>query len=143
MKNLYLFLFFWSLFVHAQEEVPQQYFDNPVKIPLILSGNFGELRSNHFHSGLDIKTQQVQGIPVYAIADGYISRIKVSEYGYGKALYIQHENGYSSVYAHLKNYAGRIQDYVKENQYKRESYEIELFPDVSLLPIKKGDLIAY
>ncbi len=114
-----------------------------MQIPLVLSGNFGELRSNHFHSGLDIKTQQVEGIPVYAVADGYISRIKVSEFGYGKALYIQHENGYSSVYAHLKSYAGDIQAHVKENQYKRESYEVELYPDVSLLPVKKGELIAY
>ncbi|WP_435578670.1 peptidoglycan DD-metalloendopeptidase family protein [Gilvibacter sp.] len=124
-------------------EVPQDYFSNPMEIPLILSGSFGELRSNHFHSGLDIKTQQREGIPVYAPADGFVSRIKVAHYGYGKALYIKHTNGYSTVYAHLSNYAGDIQDYVKGQQYKKESYVIELFPEAEMLPVKKGDLIAY
>ena len=127
----------------AQHNLATDYFSNPLDINLILSGNFGELRSNHFHSGLDIKTNQREGLPVYASADGYVSRINVGTFGYGKALYILHPNGYTTVYAHLQKYAGKIQDYVKENQYKRESYEIELFPSADLLPVKKGDLIAY
>ena len=110
---------------------------------MILSGSFGELRSNHFHSGLDIKTQQREGMPVYAPADGYVSRIKVSHYGYGKALYILHPNGYTTVYGHLRSYAGEIEKHVKETQYAKESFEIELFPDKNLLAVKKGDLIAY
>ena len=125
------------------QEIPQDYFANPMEIPLILSGSFGELRSNHFHSGLDIKTQQREGIPIYAPADGFVSRIKVAHYGYGKALYIKHPNGYSTVYAHLSNYAGKIQQHVKYQQYKKESYVIELFPEADLLPVKKGELIAY
>ncbi len=127
----------------AQDNLPQDYFDSPLQIPIILSGSFGELRSNHFHSGLDIKTQQVEGIPIYAPADGYVSRIKVAHYGYGKALYINHPNGYSTVYAHLKEYAGDIEDFVKKTQYEKETFEVELFPEATQLTVKKGDLIGY
>jgi hypothetical protein len=141
-KILILFVFVIGQVV-GQNDIPQDYFSNPMKIPLILSGSYGELRSNHFHSGLDIKTQQREGIPIYAPADGYVHRIKVSHYGYGKALYITHPNGYRTVYAHLKNYAGPIQEYVKNKQYAKESFTIELFPDQNVLPVKKGDLIGY
>ena len=129
--------------LHAQKPIDSNYFSNPLEIPMILSGSFGELRSNHFHSGLDIKTQQKSGIPIYAPADGYVSRIKVAHYGYGKALYIKHPNGYSTVYAHLQKFETSIQDYVKQSQYKKEQYEIELFPKQNSLLVKKGDLIAY
>jgi len=143
MKHPFVLLLLISFLGHAQDEIPKDYFDDPMKIPLILSGSFGELRSNHFHSGLDIKTQQRTGIPIYAPADGYVERIKVSHFGYGKALYLMHPNGYSTVYAHLDRYAGPIQEYVKKRQYDRESYEIELFPDKEVLPVKKGELIAF
>lgn len=143
MKHLLVFLSLCTSLVYSQKEYPQDYFDNPLNIPLILSGNFGELRSNHFHSGLDIKTQQRTGLPVYAAADGYVERINVSHYGYGKALYIKHPNGYSTVYAHLENYAGAIQDFVKSKQYEKEAYVVEMFPDANQLAVKKGDLIAY
>ncbi len=143
MKKLLLFLCLYSPLLVSQEVVPDDYFGKPLDIPMLLSGSFGELRSNHFHSGLDIKTQQKEGFPVYAPADGFVKRIKVSHFGYGKALYIQHPNGYNTVYAHLQSYAGSIQNYVKEQQYKKESYEIELFPESSVLPVKKGDIIAY
>lgn len=141
-RTLMLFLFCVQI-IFAQKEIPTDYFDNPLKIPLELSGTFGELRSNHFHAGLDIRTQQREGIPVYAPADGYVNRIKVSHFGYGKALYIQHPNGYSTVYAHLREYAGAIQDYVKKEQYKKQSYEVEMFPGAGELQVKKGDLIGY
>lgn len=132
-----------SLICCSGQNIPTDYFSNPMEIPLILSGSFGELRSNHFHSGLDIKTQQREGIPIYAPADGYVNRIKVAHFGYGKALYVKHPNGYSTVYAHLSNYAGAIQDYVKAKQYAKESFEIELFPSQEELQVKKGDLIGY
>ena len=143
MRKLILALFLMGVAANGQNEIPKGYFNNPIEIPLILSGSFGELRSNHFHSGLDIKTQQKEGIPVYAPADGYVKRIKVAHYGYGKALYIMHPNGYTTVYAHLQNYAGGIQDYVKKKQYEKETFELELFPDATLLKVQKGDLIAY
>src|SRR5690554_2580189 len=143
MRKIYiLFLFIGTLSI-AQSDIPLDYFANPLDINLILSGSFGELRSNHFHSGLDIKTQQRVGKPVFASADGFVSRINVQHFGYGKALYLQHPNGYTTVYAHLHRFAGEIQDYIKDNQYKKETYEIELFPDKTLLPVKKGELIGY
>jgi hypothetical protein len=144
-KLLFVSTFLLVLFVQgwSQNNIPDDYFSNPLDIPLVLAGNFGELRSNHFHSGIDIKTKKREGIPIYAPADGYVKRIKVSLWGYGKALYIQHPNGYTTVYAHLKDYAGKIQDYVKSNQYKKETFTLELFPDKSELPVKKGDLIGY
>jgi len=142
--NLLRILLVISVFqLQAQKTIDPNYFSNPLDIPMVLSGSFGELRSNHFHSGLDIKTQQRSGVPIYAPADGYVSRIKVGHYGYGKALYIKHPNGYSTVYAHLQKFETTIQDFVKKSQYKKERYEIELFPKESSLLVKKGDLIAY
>ena len=107
-------VFFFTFFsLTGQKQYPQDVFRPPLDIPLILSGTFGELRSNHFHGGIDIKTQQRQGLPVFAIADGTVTRIKVSIYGYGKALYVAHPNGFTSVYAHLQKYGPKIQEYIK------------------------------
>ncbi len=141
-KFLLLPLFFGAL-TYGQNDIPTDYFSNPLDINMILSGNFGEMRANHFHSGLDLKTEQKEGLPVYAPADGYVSRIQVQHYGYGKALYVLHPNGYTTVYGHLKSYAGEVEKYVKDTQYKKETFEVELFPDKTLLPVKKGDIIAY
>lgn len=143
MKNILLLFLFFSGTINSQNNIPNNYFDNPIDIPLILSGNFGELRNDHFHSGLDIKTQQREGIPVYAPADGYVKRIKISHYGYGKALYILHPNGYTTVYAHLQKYSGAIQEFVKKTQYEKETFTLELFPDEDQLLVKKGELIAF
>ncbi|HLT50568.1 MAG TPA: M23 family metallopeptidase [Arenibacter sp.] len=129
--------------VFAQGKYPTDAFRPPLDIPIILSGTFGELRSNHFHSGIDIKTQQRQGIPVFSIGDGTVSRIKVSHWGYGKALYIAHPNGYTSVYAHLQKFSPEIEAYVKKVQYRKRTYEVEIFPDISEVPVQKGTLIAY
>lgn len=140
--TLGLSLLLFINFTMAQTQVPQDYFKEPMEIPLILSGTFAELRSNHFHGGLDIKTQQRQGIPIIAAAEGYISRINVSPYGYGKALYIQHPNGYTTVYGHLRDFSPKIQEYVKKIQYRRESYQIEVYPESDELPVTQGEHIA-
>lgn len=132
-----------SVLVFSQKNYPKDYFRSPLDIPLNLSGNFGELRTNHFHAGIDIKTQQQEGLKVYAVADGYISRIKVSPFGYGYALYITHPNGYTTVYGHLKKYGDKIDAYVKQEQYKIESFSLDVFPDSTLLPVKKGEFIAW
>lgn len=138
-----LFIFLLSGWIStAQENYPKDYFTSPLEIPLVLSGTFGELRSNHFHGGLDIKTQQRQGLNVLASADGYVSRINVAHWGYGKALYVTHPNGFTTVYGHLKNFSPEIEKYVKENQYQKESFEIQLYPKVNLLKVKKGETIA-
>jgi len=122
---------------------PQDYFSAPIDINLILSGSFAELRTNHFHSGLDIKTQGKEGFQTYASAAGYVSRIKISRYGYGKALYIKHPNGYTTVYAHLKKFSAEIEAYVKKRQYQKETFEIELFPKAGTLKVLDKQLIAY
>lgn len=129
--------------VTAQEKYPQDAFRSPLDIPLILAGTFGELRSNHFHGGIDIKTQQRQGLPVYAIGDGSVTRIKISHWGYGKALYVAHPNGYTSVYAHLKKFSPEIEAYIKKVQYKKQSYQVEVFPDYGEVKVEKGQVIAY
>lgn len=143
MKFILSLFLLVTLFTNAQNNYPQDYFGNPLEIPVILAGTFAELRSNHFHSGLDIKTQQRTGLRVLASADGFVSRIKVSHFGYGKALYISHPNGYTTVYAHLQNFAPNIEAYVKKLQYEKESYEIEVFPTPDVLPVTKESLIAY
>lgn len=139
---LYFFLAF-TLYTNAQTNYPQDYFGSPLEIPLILSGNFGELRTNHFHSGLDIKTQQREGLKTLACADGFVSRIKLAHFGYGKALYITHPNGYTTVYGHLQSFSPEIEAFIKKQQYEKESYEIELFPTAETLPVTKGSLVAY
>jgi hypothetical protein len=133
---------FQSLSLEAQT-AKQFDFDDPLKEQLRLSGNFGELRGSHFHAGLDLKTNLTIGKPVYAAADGYVSRLKVAHFGYGKALYLTHEGGYGSVYAHLDRFAEDIQNYIKNTQYKKERFQVELFPSKDKFVVKKGDLIGY
>jgi hypothetical protein len=118
-------------------------FISPVKIPISLSATFGELRIDHFHSGLDIRTQGVTGKEVVASASGYIYRISVSPGGFGKALYIKHPSGYSTVYGHLEKFTPEIDKYVKARQYEKKSFLITLFPAKDKFPVKQGELIAY
>ena len=143
MKVFKILCFLWSVYLSAQTPYPQDYFRSPLDIQLVLSGTFAELRSNHFHSGLDIKTNGKQGLKVYAAAQGYVSRIKISRFGYGKALYITHPNGYTTVYAHLQKFSPEIENYIKKQQYLKEQFEIELFPKLNALKIDSDALIAY
>ena len=144
MKKIILILLFASFTSSAQNKYPTNYFRSPLDISLHLSGTFGELRNNHFHAGVDIKTKRKTGFPVYATADGYVSRIKVAIWGYGKAIYISHPNGYTSVYAHLSKFGDGIQEYVKNIQYQKESYETgNIYPLENEIMIKKGQVIAY
>lgn len=139
----YSFLLFLISFFSFGQEYPKDYFISPLDIPLDVSGAFGELRSNHFHAGLDLKTKGVEGLPVYATAEGYVSRIKISTWGYGKAIYITHPNGYTSVYGHLQSANGKIEETIRKKQYDEKSFEVELFLKQSELPVKKGDVIAF
>ena len=141
MKSSLLALLFCN-FIFAQAQYPKDYFRPPLDIPMQLSGNFGELRPNHFHAGFDLKTNQREGLNVYAIADGYVSRMKISTFGNGKCIYITHPNGYTSVYGHLQSTLGSIIDYEKTEHYKQKAYEIEVFPKPGELPVAKGQLIA-
>jgi len=135
-------LFLLSNFAESQNKYPQYYFRSPIDFPIKLSGTFGELRTDHFHSGIDIKTNGKQGKFIYAIADGYVSRIKISESGFGKAIYIAHPNGYVSVYAHLKKYNKKIEKFVRAKQYERELFAIQIFPKKNKFPVTKGEIIA-
>ena len=144
MQNTLKIIILFSIqFSVAQNPYPQDYFRSPLDVTLVLAGTFAELRSNHFHSGLDIKTQQREGLNVYAAAEGYVSRIKISHYGYGKALYITHPNGYTTVYAHLKKFSPTIEAYIKALQYEKETFEIEMFPDRETLPIKSDEIVGF
>ena len=118
-------------------------FISPVRIPLLLSANFGELRIDHFHSGIDIKTQGVTGKEVVSSSGGYIYRISVAPGGFGKALYIKHPAGYSTVYGHLDKFSPEIEEFVKERQYERKSYTITLYPPKEKFQVKQGELIAF
>jgi len=143
MRLHLLFFFLFCISLNAQNNYPQDYFGNPLDVTLVLSGTFAELRANHFHSGMDIKTQQRVGLKVLAAADGFVSRIKVSHFGYGKALYITHPNGYTTVYAHLSKFSPDIEALVKKQQYDNESYEVEFFPSIQDVLVEKGEIIAY
>ncbi len=123
-------------------QAQDDYYIFPIDAPPLLSANFGELRSNHFHSGIDIKTGGVEGAAVYAAADGYISRIGIKPSGYGRVLYITHPNGTTTVYAHLREFMPEVEQYVKEQRYKLRQHTPDLWPAASMFPVRKGEVIA-
>lgn len=140
LSSLFLFLSFTGF--AQQNKYPQDYFRSPVEGRIYLSGTFGELRSNHFHAGIDIKTGGEIGKNIYAVADGYISRIKISPFGYGHAVYIAHPNGYTSVYGHLHQLLGAHGAYVEQQQYKKQKFAVDLYFKAGQFEVKKGDVIA-
>ncbi|HWV72591.1 MAG TPA: M23 family metallopeptidase [Pseudosphingobacterium sp.] len=125
------------------KQYPLNYFTPPLSIPPQASGSFGELRTNHFHSGTDYRTNQREGYPVYASADGYISRARVQIGGGGNALYINHPNGYTSVYMHLQRFNDKIISFVKNKQYAEKHFSVDFPLAANLIPVKKGEIIAY
>jgi hypothetical protein len=129
--------------IFTTKTYPKDYFSNPLNIPINLAGNLGELRPNHYHMGLDIKTQQRENLPVHAAADGYVSRIKIEPAGFGRAIYINHPNGYTTVYCHLNDFNPQIEAWVKQQQYNLESWKVFLDVPANLFVVKKGDFIAY
>lgn len=132
--------------VQEEKTIPVDYksldFIKPIDLPFKLSGNFGEIRSNHFHSGLDIKTNGEIGYPIYSIADGYVWRVRVSPYGYGKVIYVAHPNGFTSIYAHLNEFSGDLAKYVKKEQYNQKSFAVDLYPPAGHIVVKQGQVIA-
>lgn len=143
LKKLpFLFFFFiFSGYCEAQT-YPQNYFRHPLDIPMQLVANFGEIRANHWHMGLDIRTQHKVNLPVYAAADGFVSRIVVEPSGFGQAIYIDHPNGYTTLYAHLNAFFPALADYVKKQQYGKQSWNIDISIPPNLFPVKKGSFIA-
>jgi hypothetical protein len=122
---------------------PVGYFRNPLDIPIKLAANFGELRANHYHMGLDIRTQQKENLPVKAAADGYIAKVVIEPAGFGQAIYIRHPNGYTTLYAHLNKFFPALAAYVSSWQYRTESWQASVNIPAGLFPVKKGELIAY
>ncbi|HEY1039078.1 MAG TPA: M23 family metallopeptidase, partial [Bacteroidia bacterium] len=134
---IFSFLFVFSLISPAQTDF---------RLPLdkiVVTGNFCEIRPNHFHAGLDLRTDASKNLPIYSIADGYVSRIKISTYGYGHVIYITHEGGYVSVYAHQHHFSDKLEKHMRKKQKEEETFELELFPGKDELPIKKGEIIGY
>ena len=135
--------FFWISYLLCAQQNDLEQYSLPIDIPIFLSGTFGELRSSNIHAGIDIKTQGREGFPLKAVSDGYVSRIKVSTSGYGKAIYINHPDGKTSVYAHLKKFSAPIVYQVRKKQYKTQSYEVELFFEPTELPVSKNEIIGF
>ncbi|MDQ5928289.1 MAG: hypothetical protein QG594_63 [Bacteroidota bacterium] len=140
--NYFSFLLLFTTLIFGQVNHPKDYFGLPLDIPMSLSGNFGELRPNHFHAGFDLKTAGREGLEIHAVGDGFVSRIKVSPFGNGTAIYIDHPNGYTTVYCHLQKFVGEIAEKVKKAQYEKNSFEVELFFKPGELLVKKAQTIA-
>ncbi len=129
--------------VFAQQNHSDTTFSPPVDIPIYLAGDFGELRADHFHAGIDIKTEGVIGQKVFAAGKGYISRIKIQSGGYGHSLYINHPNGYTTVYGHLSAYIPEIEKFIKDIQYQRKSFEVDVYLPPDKFPVSRHQLVAY
>src|SRR5829696_670525 len=142
MKIQALIFFLAAALAGSAQNYPQNYFRNPLGIPMQLVANFGELRTNHWHMGLDIRTQQRENLPVYAAADGYVSRIVVEPGGFGQAIYIAHPNGFTTLYAHMNAFYPALQQRVKDEQYRKESWKINLSFSPDQFPLDKADYIG-
>lgn len=153
MKKITVLLLFFLIFLFSFAPVisqnlsasnyPQGYFRNPLNIPIQLAANFGELRNNHFHMGFDIRTNRRENLPVYAAAEGYVSRVKIEKSGFGRAIYINHPNGYTTLYAHLNNFFDPLQAYVKDKQYADQQWEQQIEFEPNRFRVSKGQQIAF
>ncbi len=144
---LFFYFNFLFFFVNAQlfrvKNYPKGYFIYPIEAKIALAANFGELRPNHYHMGLDCRTDQVQNKHVKAAADGYIAHVRIEPAGFGRAIYINHPNGLTTVYGHLNDFYPALEKYVKEQQYKLESWQVFLNIPPGMFPVKQGQFIAY
>jgi hypothetical protein len=129
--------------IHQTPDYPKGHFRNPLAVSMDLSGNFGELRANHYHMGLDLKTLKRENLPVYAAAAGYVARVKIEPGGFGRAIYINHPNGYTTLYAHLNDFAPELEAYVKREQYRLEQWRVFIDIPADMFPVDKGQFIAY
>jgi hypothetical protein len=143
MKLLLVLLIFIYGEVFAQPKGVPEYFSYPLSIDPRLNANFGEMRPNHFHMGLDLSTESRENLPVYAPADGFISRMKIETGGFGRAIYMDHPNGTTTLYAHMNRFIPAAENYLEDQQYVQETWKIDLKVPAGLLPVKKGQLIGY
>jgi len=143
-------LLFFCIYSHVfaqsiiqSRQYPKNYFRYPLDLPPVTAGSFGELRPNHFHSGLDFKTNQTTGYPVHAANDGYVSRLRVLFGGFGNAIYITHPNGYTTVYGHIERFSPAMEKVVREAQYKQQSFEVDLKLEPQQITVCKDEVIAW
>ena len=127
----------------SRPQYQKDYYVWPVDGIKAIVANFGELRSNHYHMGLDCRTEQKENLPILAAADGYIAKVKIEPWGFGRAIYIHHPNGHTSLYAHLNDFYPELENYIKEQQYKQKSWALFLDLPANRFPVKKGQFIAY
>jgi len=142
LSVLFFLNFLFSISLVSQQAYNSYDFRSPLGIPLLLSGNFAELRSNHFHTGIDVKTNGSSGYRIYAVDSGYVSRINISHWGYGKAIYIDHPNGFTSVYGHLSKFSEKIEALIKTAQYKQQSEVVTIYLDSLDMVVSKGEVVA-
>lgn len=147
-KSVLLFagLFFYNVSqgqFFTKKNYPQGYFQWPIGAQVALAANFGELRSNHFHMGLDCKSDRAENKPIYAAATGYVAKVKIEPWGFGRAIYINHPNGFTTLYAHLNDFYPALEKYVTEQQYKLQKWQVYLDIPSHLFPVTKGQFIAY
>ena len=142
--GLFLYSFLVGLSLSAQTMLDTMYFDSPIKHDVVLAGSFGELRTSHFHAGLDIKPSKfnISGDSLFVAAPGYISRIKIQTGGYGRVLYVDHPNGYTSVYAHMMEFKDSIEQYIQKMQLASQSYEIDIYPQKGKISLPRGAFIG-
>lgn len=144
---LFFLLLFFCFYTQGQDfpkkNYPKGYFIYPVDARIGIAANFGELRPNHYHMGLDCRTNQVQNRPVKAAADGYVAHVRIEPFGFGRAIYINHPNGLTTLYGHLNNFYPALEKYVKEQQYKLQSWQVFLDIPAGMFPVKQGQFIAY
>ncbi|RZK65833.1 MAG: M23 family metallopeptidase, partial [Pedobacter sp.] len=126
-----------------QPSYNKNYYSWPVGAVKAIVANFGELRPNHYHMGLDCRTEQVENKPVLAAADGYIAKVKIEPWGFGRALYINHPNGHTTLYAHMNDFYPALEAYVKQQQYALKSWNVFLDIPPTLFPVKQGDQIGF
>ncbi|WP_336516085.1 M23 family metallopeptidase [Pollutibacter soli] len=144
MRLATLLFFSFSFFVSRSQTVyPKGYFRYPLDIAPKLNANFGEMRPNHFHMGLDLSTERRENLPIYSAADGYIARIKIEPGGFGNAIYINHPNGFTTLYAHMNDFMPELQAFLKQIQYARESWDTDTTFISTRFPVKKGQFIGY
>lgn len=125
-----------------KKNYPRNYFQWPVGATVALAANFGELRPNHFHMGLDCKTNKRQNLPVYAAADGYIAKVKIEPYGFGRCIYINHPNGLTTLYAHLNAFYPALEQYITQQQYALRRWNIFVDIPPGIFKVNKGQFIA-
>lgn len=143
IRYIRIILLLFVLFLNMPLKADNKEFSPPFDFPVLFSGNFAELRSNHFHGGVDFKTQGVTGKPIHAVADGYVSRVTVAPGGYGNAMYVTHYNGYTTVYGHLEKFMPEIEAVVRERQYSDETFSVDISFGQNDYPVKRGDVISF